>query len=90
MKRRDAQVHVSDHAVLRWLEREHGIDVEAVRQHLADQSTDAAALGAVALQIGKVRLVLVDAGICATGVSVVIPTVLPRETVGLKPWWHGQ
>ena len=52
------------------------------------QSIEAAELGAVALQIGKVRLVLVDAGIGETAaLSVVVPTVLPRETVGLKPWW---
>ncbi len=34
---------VTDHAVLRWLERVAGVDVEAVRQHLSVKGIDTAA-----------------------------------------------
>jgi hypothetical protein len=51
-------VEVTDKAVLRWLEREHGVDVEAVRQHLAGLAENGARLGAAGVRIGKVKLVL--------------------------------
>lgn len=35
--------YVSDHAVLRWLERVAGVDVEAVRRHLSVDAVDTAA-----------------------------------------------
>ncbi len=35
--------YVTDHAVLRWLERAAGIDIEAVRRHLTVHGIDVAA-----------------------------------------------
>ena len=60
MKRRDIKLHVSDHAVLRYLERRHGVDIEAVRRHLAGLAVNAAELGAVAVRVEEVRLFLRD------------------------------
>jgi hypothetical protein len=51
-------VHVTDHAVLRYLERAHGLDVEAVRRHLAGRAVNAARLGAIGVTIENVKLVL--------------------------------
>ncbi|MDJ1463426.1 hypothetical protein [Nitratireductor sp. GZWM139] len=51
-------VHVTDHAVLRYLERAHGLDVEAVRRHLAGRVLRGARLGAVSVKIENVKLVL--------------------------------
>lgn len=51
-------VHVTDHAVLRWLEREHGLDVEAIREYLAGVAANGARLGAAGVKIGKVKLIL--------------------------------
>ncbi|SMH42243.1 hypothetical protein [Mesorhizobium australicum] len=51
-------VTVTDHAILRWLEREHDIDVEAIREHLAGLAANGARLGAAGVKIGKVKLVL--------------------------------
>lgn len=50
--------HVTDHAVLRWLERVAGIPVEAVRQHLSVNGIDtAAAIGCDTVKMGDgVRL----------------------------------
>jgi hypothetical protein len=69
----DAAAHVSDHAVLRYLERAHGLDVEAVRAHLAGHTINAQRLGASAVVIGKVKLVI-DAGVVVTTVMANWPT----------------
>lgn len=51
-------VQVSDHAVLRYLERAHGLDVEVIRKHLSGLAVNAARLGASAVTIENVKLVL--------------------------------
>ncbi len=82
MKRRTTAMRVSDHAVLRFLERECDLDVEAVRAHLTTLGNDAAALGAIAVQVGKVKLVLAEAAVDANGTrDVVMTTVLPRRRI---------
>lgn len=58
MKRRVVEVGVTDHAVLRWLERRAGLDIEAVRRHLAGQAQTAAELNAAAVVVDRVRLIL--------------------------------
>lgn len=51
-------VRVTDHAVLRYLERAHGLDVDAVRRHLSGRVETGARLGAVGVTIERVKLVL--------------------------------
>lgn len=51
-------IRVTDHAVLRYLERAHGLDVEAVRRHLAGRVERGARLGAIGVKIENVKLVL--------------------------------
>lgn len=51
-------VRVSDHAVLRYLERAHGLDVEAVRRHLAGRVATGVRLGAIAVTVESVKLLL--------------------------------
>lgn len=51
-------IRVTDHAVLRYLERAHGLDVAAVRRHLAGKVETGARLGAVGVTIENVKLVL--------------------------------
>lgn len=58
MKAREVILDVTDHAVLRYLERQHGLDIEAVRRHVAGLAIDAAVLGAVGVAVENVRLVL--------------------------------
>lgn len=48
-------VDVSDHAVLRWLERVHGIDVAAIRAMIGGDVAAGAAYGASAVRLGHVR-----------------------------------
>ncbi|RLQ88895.1 hypothetical protein [Notoacmeibacter ruber] len=71
------RVHVTDHAVLRYLERAHGLDVEAVRNHLAGLAGNGARLGATAVIVEKVKLVLIQ-----SNGTTLMPTVLrPRWPV---------
>ena len=60
MKTRNVDLYVSDRAVLRYLERRHGMDIEAIRGHLASKAINAARLGAISLQVENVRLILRD------------------------------
>jgi hypothetical protein len=69
-------VEVSDHAVLRYLERAQGFNIEAVRSHIAKLCAPAASAGASTLRaeglrftisLGrKVVTVAPDRGICET------------------------
>lgn len=61
-------IRVTDHAVLRYLERADSLDVEAARNHLASRVTNGARLGAIGVTIENVKLVLKRH---ADGVSVV-------------------
>jgi hypothetical protein len=84
MKRRPVHVEVSDHAVLRWLEREHGLDVILLKAHIAGIVGEGAALGAAAVCLGKVRFVLRDtAAIVAHADKVVVATALDRDGIFL-------
>lgn len=53
-------VNVTDHAVLRYLERAHGLNVADVRRHLSGRAMNGAALGAVGVAVENVKLVLRD------------------------------
>ncbi|AEQ50772.1 hypothetical protein [Pelagibacterium halotolerans] len=82
MKKREVLVHATDHAVLRWLERAHGIDVEAIRAHIENGAETGAAYGAVAVQIENIKLVLRDNGIGPDGdVLVTVAAVLPKGRI---------
>lgn len=49
------QPRVTDHAVLRYIERVGGFDVEAVRQHIAKVCAEAVAAGATTLKHDGIR-----------------------------------
>lgn len=51
-------VRVTDHAVLRYLEREHGLDVDAVRNHIAGLAATGVQLEAISVKVERVKLVL--------------------------------
>lgn len=69
-------VTVSDHAVLRWLEREGGLDVEAVRRALAASVGRAVA---AADRVGGGRYRIVTDTSTFVVVSGVVVTVLPSR-----------
>ena len=51
-------VSVTDHAVLRYLERVHGVDVATVRASIAATCERGADAGASSVRLNKVRFVL--------------------------------
>ena len=79
MRRSPVKVIVSDHAVLRYMEREFGVDVEAIRRGIASLARNGAELRAIGIQTGRVKLVCrvrPDDGGPAT---VVVVTALYRQ-----------
>lgn len=54
-----SEVRVTDHAVLRYLERVDGVDVEAVRQRIAEQCTRGGEADAWSVRCGAARFVIV-------------------------------
>ena len=59
-------VRVTDHAVLRYLERAHGLDVDAVRRHIAYRCATGVDLGAISVTIEGVKFVLVETAVVTT------------------------
>ncbi len=78
MKRREVRLHVTDHAVLRYLERVHGLDVEALRDHIGDLAKIGAEYQASSVVVGKVRIIIDERHECdPCGLPIVaVPTVL--------------
>ncbi len=69
-------VVVTDHAVLRYLERAHGLNIAQLRDHIAGLCTNGARLRARAVIVENVKFML-------AGEKVV--TVLEREWIGFDP-----
>ena len=59
---------VSDHAVLRFLERECGLDVETLRGLIGEVCARGELAGAPVVRFGRVRFVLVE-GLVITSLS---------------------
>lgn len=78
------EIRVSDHAVLRYLERAHGLDVEAVRRHLEGLAVNGARLGAAGVIVEKVKLLLrpTDEDL---GESTTVVTVIPVNWPSRRP-----
>jgi len=64
-------VYITDHAILRYLERGYGLDVEAVRDEMVSAARPAVDFGAPVVICHGVRLIIQD------GCRVV--TVLPKR-----------
>jgi predicted Ser/Thr protein kinase len=57
---------VSDHAILRFLERAYGLDVESVKAEMMKGIEPAVAFGARVVIVHGVRLVIRDGRSCVT------------------------
>ena len=55
---REPEIVVTNHAILRWLERVDGVDIEALRRRLAAAARIGARHGASGVIVGRGRLVL--------------------------------
>ncbi len=61
----DAKTIITDHAVLRLLERGYGVDVEGLRRFMAERLARGIEVGAPKVVIGHMKYVL-KAGQCVT------------------------
>lgn len=77
MKRK--RLYVSDHAVLRYLERHGGFEIEKLRQQIAARLAPLAATGAAGIKIDGVVFIIRD-GVDARYVT----TVLERDRAVLS------
>lgn len=59
-------VPVTDHAVLRWLERECDVPVEQIRRLIGEGCAPGARLGARAVIWGRTKFVIVDGHVVTT------------------------
>jgi hypothetical protein len=71
-RRTYAERIVSDHALIRWLERAHGMDMQSFRRQLADRVRGAAQAGATSIVIDGFTFVLKDG---------VLVTVVPGKKI---------
>ncbi len=55
---------VTDHCLVRYLERAMGLNVEIVRQHILGLCGDAAAFGAVCVRAEGLRFEIADNRVC--------------------------
>ena len=53
-------IEVTDHALVRWMDREYDIDMERLRRKLAEKVHDAYAAGASSVVIDELRYVMRD------------------------------
>lgn len=51
---------VTDHAVIRWMERKMGLDIESIRDEIESHAMPAIKAGALSVVVGKVRLIFED------------------------------
>ena len=65
MSRRPPPPHVTDHAVLRYIERAHGVDVEAIRDHIAETARIGVEHGAKAVITGHVKFIIENGRVIA-------------------------
>ena len=71
------RIPVSDHAVLRYLERVCAIDTDAIRQRIHRDVRQAAANGASGVTVNGIRYRLRDGVV----VTVIVPSAAPRKAI---------
>jgi hypothetical protein len=72
-------LRVTDHAVLRYMERAMGLNVEIVREHIASICAPAAAAGAVCVRSEGVRFEIANRAVTTVSPDHIIPSNTTRE-----------
>jgi hypothetical protein len=78
MTRRRPTVEVTDHAVIRWLERVERFDIVALRNQIAASAEIGIAHGARTVVIGGGKLVITDGAV----VTVLLPHQFASAEIG--------
>ncbi|MEL6921114.1 MAG: hypothetical protein AAFO77_08815 [Pseudomonadota bacterium] len=66
MKQADQPIRVSDHAVLRWLERECGVPVERIRTLIGEGCAPYADSQPVSIIVGRTKFLVIDGVVVTT------------------------
>lgn len=72
-------IRVTDHAVLRYLERVVGFDIDAVRKHIADTCAAPAAIGAVCVRAEGYRFEITNNTVVTVRPDGVEPSNTTRQ-----------
>lgn len=72
-------VRISDHAVLRYLERAMGLNIEIVREHILSICSNPAAFGAVCVRSEGMRFEIVNGAVVTVVKDHAAPSNLTRE-----------
>lgn len=72
-------VVVSDHAVLRYLERAMGLNIDLVREHILSICGDAASIGAVCVRAEGLRFEIDGNRICTVTPDHITPNRTGQE-----------
>lgn len=77
----DSRPIVTDHAVLRYLERGHGVDIAAIRAHIETLCATGLVEGASAVAVENVKFALLDGRVvtCVERCKLAFPAHLKRE-----------
>lgn len=77
--------HVTDHAVLRYLERARGLDVEAVRRHIADLCAPYTAVGARTVHAEGIKFELGTGKVITCTPNGKLPSLTRQRTLERRP-----
>jgi hypothetical protein len=72
-------LYVTDHAVLRYLERHHGFNMELIRDHIAGICAAPAAFGAVCVRAEGVRFEIANGNVVTVRPDSVLPSNISRQ-----------
>lgn len=72
-------VRITDHAVLRYMERAMGLNVEIVREHIKQVCSGAAAIGAVCVRSEGMRFEIVNGAVVTVVGDQQAPGAATRE-----------
>ncbi len=72
-------LRVTDHSVLRYMERAMGLNVEIVREHIASICAGPAAVGAVCVRSEGVRFEIINNAVTTVAPDRVNPSNTSRE-----------
>lgn len=75
---------VTEHAVLRYMERVLGLDVEGVRKHILDTCTPAIMVGASSLKTEGVRFEFVNYAVTTVLPDGQMPNLTKQERLGRR------
>lgn len=79
MSKKREPIRVSDHAILRYLERAMDFNIDIVRKHIADTCAGPAAMGAVCVRAEGVRFEITNNAVITVNPDCTAPSLTSRR-----------